>query len=175
MKAGVDVYASPGAWAASGVELGHRGKMIRANTTRAIGSWRARPFNTEHDADGSLGYLIAGPSGDRVLFAIDTASIPPCLDAVEIFALECNWSRAKIAEAANAGTHPAQIKRVVNYHMSIERVVKYLKRCDLSACREIHLLHMSSRHADSAVMIDTVQRATGKPTYAAPRRRDADR
>lgn len=166
LRAGVDCYASSGTWEALGVRGHHRAHSLAPRQEVGIGPFRVLPFDTRHDAEGSLGFLIGAPDGDRLLFAVDTAYLPYRVANLTHIAVEANFS----AEALSASpAHPARKLRTMRSHMSIERLVEALKSNDLSRVREIHLLHMSADHGDGAAFRAAVQRATGKPTYVAPR------
>jgi hypothetical protein len=52
--------------------------------------------------------------------------------------------------------------------MSLKQCIATLKANDLSKCREIHLLHLSSDHSDEERFIREVQESTGIPTFVAP-------
>lgn len=172
LGAAVNVYASLRAWRAMGCEQHHRAFALSAGSPARIGPWWVAPFATKHNADGALGFLIQGPSGDRILFSVDTAYLPPCADPVGILAVECNWSREAIERAVDNGSHAVHVRHAVKHHMSLDRLLAWLTEYPhLEAVREIHLLHMSSAHGDAAGFVDAVQRVAGTPTYAAPVRR----
>jgi phosphoribosyl 1,2-cyclic phosphodiesterase len=57
-------------------------------------------------------------------------------------------------------------RRIRRNHMSLERLITMLKANDLTRCREIWLLHLSSGNSDEAKMVRTVQEATGIPCKA---------
>ncbi len=164
MAAGVDLYAS--------VETHreiisnrahHRYHCLEPKVPVDVGPWRVLPFETVHDAEGSLGFLIGAPDGDLCLFATDTAFVPVRADACTHIAVECNWSEPLLAAS---GAHPDLKARAVRNHMSLERVIEMLKVSDLSLLREIHLLHISETHGDPKVFAPTVRAVTAKPTYA---------
>jgi hypothetical protein len=62
---------------------------------------------------------------------------------------------------------PARKKRLLTSHFSLENVVKFFHANDLSACRCIHLLHLSAENSDAALFKRTIQEATGKPVLVA--------
>lgn len=164
-KAGVDVYASPETLTELGL-MSHRAHSLVPLELKEIGPWRVLPFELRHDAEGTLGFLIAGPSGDRLLFSCDTQYVPYRFRDVAILALECNYS-VPLLEAAD--TPPERKARVLRAHMGLERVLLTLEVNDLSRVREIHLLHLSDQHSDAEAFRDAVEAATGKPVHVAPR------
>lgn len=173
MRAGVDVYASNDTWRALGRGHGHHRMMyakplvpFELGWTRG---WRVLPFDVRHDAEGALGYLVEDSSGDRLMFACDTAFVPYRFLGLTHVAIECNYSRATLRLG---GAEPERVARVLRYHMSLERVVRMLLANDLSKVREIWLLHLSDQHGDEDGFRSTVARATGKPVHVAPKFRD---
>lgn len=169
LRAGVDCYASAGTWSALGLDGGghHRAHVLAPREERMVGPFRVLPFDVRHDAEGSMGFLIgAARDADRLLFAVDTAYLPYRFSGLTHVAVEANFSAAALA-ASDA--HPARKLRTMRSHMSIERLIEMLRANDLSRVREVHLLHMSSEHGDGEAFRAAVERATGKPTYVAPR------
>lgn len=175
LKAGVDVYASEATWGELGQAGGHhRARRIEAGELAVIGHerrpWHVVAFETVHDAEGGLGFVIAGPSGDKLLFAVDTAYLKHRFAGLTHVAVECNWSGNSIRRALDSGRVPAShVARVVRHHLSLRRVIKMLEANDLSEVREIHLLHLSDGHSDEREFKAAVQRVTGKPVHVAPR------
>jgi phosphoribosyl 1,2-cyclic phosphodiesterase len=59
--------------------------------------------------------------------------------------------------------------RLLQSHFSLEHVKKFLQANDLSQCREIILLHLSSQNSDAARMIKEIKEVTGiTPKIATP-------
>lgn len=85
-------------------------------------------------------------------------------------AIECNWSEAQIRANTRTGEVSSdRFKRTVTNHMSLERAIRFLQKHDLSACREIWLLHLSDQNSNEQEFKLAVQRATGKPVFIAPK------
>lgn len=120
-------------------------------------------FPTVHDSPGSLGFYVAAPSGDRLLFATDTGYIRERFSGITHLALECNWS----TETLSPGTPPERLERLRKYHMSLEDVLAFCAANDLSRCREIHLLHLSDDNSDADLFRRRVEAATGVQTHIA--------
>lgn len=76
MLSGVDVYTSSGTARASGIDEGYqknRLQLVRSKSTYQIGRFIIVPFDTEHDAEQPLGFLIRHSfTGETLLFATDT-------------------------------------------------------------------------------------------------------
>ncbi len=166
MRAGVDVYASAGTWAALACS-GHRAHLLEPMCAVQVGPWQVLPFEAVHDADGALCFLIAGPGGGKLLYACDTAYVTKRFRSLTHVAVECNYSVATLRASPALAAHRI---RVMRHHMSLERVVEMLEANDLSAVREVWLLHLSDAHSDEQVFQQTVAEVTGKPVHIAPRR-----
>jgi len=122
-------------------------------------------FDTVHDVDGSLGFII-NDREDILLFLTDTAYCKYTSSGISIIMIEANFSEPILQRNVDAGLiDPARAKRVRENHMSIERVIDFLKANDLSKCRAIHLIHLSDGNSDSDLFKRMVQEQTGVPTY----------
>lgn len=162
MKAGLDMYASEETIAALGLS-GHRAHIVNPLQQFRVGSWAVLPFDTPHDAEGTLGYLLANESGERCLFAVDTAYIKYRFRNLHTIAIECNYSAEILRENVAKGAVPlAHKNRVMRSHMSLEALCDFLKANDLSKVEEIHLLHLSEGNADAEAFKAEVTRRTGK-------------
>jgi hypothetical protein len=93
----------------------------------------------------------------RVLFATDTGSFNYRLNDLTHIMIECNWSDQTATAEYMGGT--------IGKHMSLKAVLKFLFINDLSRVQEIHLIHLSNRHADAEFFKTECQKATGKPVY----------
>ena len=165
MKRGVTVYASLQTLEHLRIHGYHRTMTLVPLREVEIGSWRVLPLDLRHDADGALGFLI-GRGDDRLLYACDTGWVPYRFTGLTHIAVEANYSLPLLRES---DTPVAQKRRVLRYHMGIERVLDLLEANDLSKVREIWLLHLSDRHSDAQAFRDQVACQTGIPTYVARR------
>jgi phosphoribosyl 1,2-cyclic phosphodiesterase len=135
-------------------------KSMEVVSIRQYGVFRVQAFAVDHDAVNPVGYLIAD-SNDGLLFAVDTYDVVQTFCGLTIIAIECNYSDLIIDKEA------VYINRLVRNHMSLERVLAFLARQDLSKCREIHLLHLSAGNSNEEAFIRAVQKQTGIPAYVA--------
>lgn len=174
LKAGVPVYASHDTF-------GHFGLLDIDDTTkhhRAIAinhsllpwnigdHWRVRAFDTVHDAEGSLGFEVCDDTGDSLLFLTDTAYCKYRFHSINVLMIEANYSESILDENVEAGKiDPSRAKRVRENHMSIGRVLDFIKANDMSKCRAIHLIHLSDGNSDAELFKRMVQEVTGIPTY----------
>lgn len=161
IKAGVDVFCSRGTAGALGL-AGHRVKIIEALKQFKVGPWTVLPFDTKHDAAEPLGFLIQNGM-DKLLFCTDSFYVRYRFQGLTILAVECNYSKRTLQE----DIPPAQKKRLLRSHMSLETLLDFLSANDLSTVREIHLLHLSDDNSDEALFKEMVQGNTGIPVYVA--------
>lgn len=171
LKSGISVYASPETLEHSGRVDHHRAVPVNHSlmswSVGEVGeSWKVRAFDTVHDAEGSLGFEVCDDAGDKLVFLTDTAYCKYRFSGVNVLMIEANYSESILAANVEAGKiEPARAKRVRENHMSIARVLDFLKANDLSRCRAIHLIHGSDGSSDSAVFKKMVQESTGIPTF----------
>lgn len=159
MKAGIDLYCSKGTAEALTLS-GHRLHLIPPLRQFKVGSWVILPFETQHDAQEPLGFLIQNGS-EKILFCTDSFYCRYRFVGLTALMIECNYSKKTLSD----DLHPAQRKRLLRSHMSLETLLKFLAANDLSAVREIHLLHLSDGNSDEQMFKEAVQGATGIPTY----------
>lgn len=164
LKAGVDCYMSMGTAKALQVENHHRTNILTGYDTNLIGHWMTFSFPLEHDAAEPCGFFILRGS-ERFLFIPDTGFVRDRFAGVNLLAIEANHLEEKLSQNILNGSIPAVAgRRTRRNHMSLERVITMLKSNDLSVCREVWLLHLSSGNSDERKMIQVVQEATGIPT-----------
>jgi phosphoribosyl 1,2-cyclic phosphodiesterase len=167
LKAGVDIVASKGTAKVLGIDQHHRFYDIAASMqTFTINEWRIYPVALEHDAVEPVGFFIYDGS-ETILFIPDTSFVRNRFSKVTLLAIECNNIEEILSRNIMKGNIPPSVgRRIRRSHMSLETVIKMLKANDLSKCRAVYLLHMSSGNSDEAAMIRKVQETVGVPVYA---------
>lgn len=121
------------------------------------------PFNVQHDAAEPLGFVVQDcDTGERLAYATDTYYLRYKLPGIHYFAIECNYCDDALTE-----TDPAIRRRLLESHMSLERLKKLLAANDLTQCRQIVLVHLSDARSDEARMVREINEQTGIPTFAA--------
>jgi len=171
MRAGIDVYTSAGTIEALGL-TGHRVQPIRARKQFRVGTWTVLPFEAIHDAAEPVSFLLASTAtGEKLIFATDTAYIRYRFTGLTHIAIECNYDLELLRANVAAGVVDKAVKRrVLRSHMSIQTLLGFLRANDLSRVEEIWLLHLSEDNANEAEFKAAVQRTTGKPVYVAKER-----
>ena len=162
-RRGVPIYTSRECAEALGVEAIH----VEHGVPLESCGWRITPWDAVHDVR-CLGFIIDSPSGDRLMYATDTAYVPYRFDGLTHVAIGANYSEATLAARVASGEmDPSHGERVLSCHMSIERVVEFLRANDLSRLREVYLLHLSASNSNEAEFKLAVQRAAGVPVFVA--------
>ena len=147
---------------------GHRLNIIKAKQQIRIGTWAILPFETQHDAQEPLGFLLANQAGEKLLYATDTYFIRYRFRGLTHIAVECNYSLDILRANVEAGlVEPALKSRILKSHFSLENVKKFLLANDLGKVQEIWLLHMSNGNSDAERFKREIQELTGKMVFVA--------
>lgn len=165
-QAGIALLAPPDVIEAK--RLGRLATAIESGKGYRLGGFKVLPFDVKHDVP-CMGYLIQHAEAGRILFVTDTYALPYDFDGITHWMIEANYSDAILnRNIRNGSEHLARMKdRLMLSHMSIRNTVKILKRSDLSATRDILLIHLSDGNSDEKKFVKKVRIATGKRTYVA--------
>lgn len=121
------------------------------------------PFNVQHDAAEPLGFVVQDcDTGERLAYATDTYYLRYKLPGIHYWLIECNYCDDVLTE-----TDPAIRRRLMQSHMSLDRLKKMLAANDLTQCRKIVLCHLSDARSDEARMVREISEQAGIPTFAA--------
>ncbi len=166
-KAGIDIYTSKPTFDALRIPS-HRANVIEVGRIFSIGSWHIRAINTIHDTAGALGFYMVNFEGEAFLYLTDSAYSPVTFANLYVIAVECNYVADILSGNIQRGSLPRVVgHRVRRAHMEIDTVLKFLKANDLSALREVWLLHLSSSNSDEELMRKKIQETIGVPVYVA--------
>lgn len=149
MRAGIDVYGSEETFFACGISGNRRSHVVIPKVLYSVDGFRIKAFASKHDAAGPLLYVIQ--CDECMLFATDTAYIRQSFSLpFSIIAIECSYDIKILQDRVNTKTINEKVaKRLLSSHMEKQVAMKYLTEfCDLSKCRQIHLLHMSGDNID---------------------------
>lgn len=169
LKAGIDCYMSEGTRTALGVS-GHRVHVIQAKKQFQVGTWIIVPFETKHDAEEPLGFLLYSlATGAKVLFATDTRYIHNQFGSgLTHIMVEANYAIDIIDKNVANGIVPKSLRdRILYSHFELQSVKDFLKANDLSKVEEIWLLHLSDDNSDAERFKKEIEELTGKPVYIA--------
>lgn len=168
LRAGIDIYTSPGTIGALGLE-NHRLRPVKDKQSFEVGTWQVIAFDTQHDAKEPLGFLLhSKATSERLVFATDTYYVRYKFPRLTHVMIECNYASDILQANVDAGlVHPAMRKRLLTSHFSLDNVKEFLKANDLSQVREIWLLHLSDGNSDAERFKKEIMELTGKPTFIA--------
>ena len=165
-KAGIDIYATQETL--DTLAPHHRLKVIRPLEQFKIESWTVLPFETEHDCEGALGFLLANKAGQKLLYLTDSYYCRYKFNGLTHLLIECNHAYDILdARVADGSLSADMKKRLIKSHFSLENVKIFLKSNDLSRVQEIHLIHLSDGNSDAERFKREIQQITGKHVYVA--------
>jgi phosphoribosyl 1,2-cyclic phosphodiesterase len=162
------VYASKGTLSKTDVSpYEYRTTEIKSGKPFKINTFTIVPFETEHDAEEPLGYLIKSSATDKkLLFATDTYYIKNQFKGLNIIAVECNYASDILKANVDAGRIPKVVaRRLFESHFELENVKKFLMAQDLSTVEAIYLLHLSDGNSDAKRFKKEIMELTGKIVY----------
>lgn len=167
-KAGIDIYTGAETIAALSL-TGHRVHAVTSKKQFSVGDFAVMPFPTEHDAEGSLGYLIQyRPTGYKLLFLTDSYYSKYRFPGLNAIMIECNYIKEILDANITAGRVDEIMKRrLLESHFSLKHVKQFLRANDLSRCGKVVLIHLSQGNSDAARMVREVRELTGVDTVAA--------
>lgn len=161
MRFGVDCYVSKGEQERAGLKKHHRLKTIESGKAFDIGSFRVYPFKTVHDTPEPLGFYIISKTQSLAYFT-DTASLNYSFPNVDIIMAECNYSKAILqANVRSERVDMFLAERLLRSHMSLEELLRILKRDNYQRLKKVYLMHLSNTNSDEALFKEEVQKATG--------------
>lgn len=162
MESGVYVYTSNPTAQALGLD-GHRLRGIKAGCRFDVGTWAIMPFETEHDCEGSLGFLLSSKTGEKLVFITDSYYSRYKFNGVTHWMIETNFDQETLEANLNSGRlNPTLGRRLIQSHMSLENAVDLLSANDLSKTQAIYCLHLSSGNANEEKIKRTLQTKFGK-------------
>lgn len=167
LERGYDVWMSEGtSKEIKGIEqLVYPYNLCRHGQEFQAGSWKVMPFNTIHDCEEPLGYMLQSTmTGEKALYIVDSGFINYDFQGIHCYLIEANYEE----ELLENGPYDAYLKdRVRKNHFSLENLKTFLETSDLSRTEEIYLLHLSDSNSDEKMFVQEIQQLTGKPTYTA--------
>ena len=168
---GIDIYSSAGTFNKLKLK-GHRFKVIKALQQFNVGNYTILPFDTQHDATEPLGFLIQyNPTRERLLYATDTYYIKYKFNKLNYLLIECNYNKEQAKDNEISGViNRTRYTRLLESHMSLENLLKFLQANDLRLVKNIILCHLSNDNANENIMKDRVFEQTNITTdIARPR------
>ncbi|MZK53324.1 MBL fold metallo-hydrolase [Clostridium beijerinckii] len=162
LKCGIDVYMSEGTLKGINLDYDYSHRipyLLEHNSISKIGGFTVVPFNTQHDVNEPLGFLIHHPELGKILFATDTYYLKNRFNNVDHILIECNYSEDVILQL------PAWRARTLKSHMSLETLKETLNSWDLTGVKDIILIHISHDNGEPDRFQKEIQELTGIKTY----------
>lgn len=163
LKQGIGVYMTNGTKSALGLNSPfintfksyHGGYVLHR-----IKSFTVLPFKLIHDAIEPVGFFIRDTINcESLVFITDTQYVPYSFN-FDYLMLEINYTKDTIN---NADIDEKLRKRIKESHLSLDTALDFLKKCDLSKCKKIYILHLSTNNSDEKLIKKSVQELTGLP------------
>jgi metal-dependent hydrolases of the beta-lactamase superfamily I len=133
-----------------------------------IGTFSVLPFEVEHDVP-CFGYQVESlVTGEKLVYITDSAYVKYTFKGLTHLMVEANYAQEIIVDNARNERIPVYlVERVIKTHMSIETLLGLLRANDMSAMRQIYLLHLSDGNSDAESFRRQVQQETGAEVYIA--------
>lgn len=162
LKASIDVMSSKGTIDNIVIKGNRKPLAIEKYKILQYGSFRVFAFDTQHDCQEPIGFLIKQEEIGTLLFATDTYYLKHTFSNLNNIMIECNYSNSILDENVKNGTvNYMRKKRVKQSHMSLETLKDILQVNDLKQVNNIILLHSSKENGDENLFKDEIEKLTG--------------
>lgn len=173
LKAGIPVYSAFETQSALEVITGERTSPIPPLKRFQIGSFKVTPFNVPHDADiECYGYLIEHDEMGKLLFMTDLeyCKYNFSKQGINHIMVEMNYDM----EFVNKDN--PNYEHTLRGHMNIETSLKFILTNDNPALRNVVLIHLSDKNADSAQFLQKTKEVIkyGADVYVAEKGLEVD-
>ncbi|WP_029544609.1 MBL fold metallo-hydrolase [Selenomonas sp. AB3002] len=132
-----------------------------------VGTFDIQAFYVPHDCD-CIGYYIRSiKTEERLVYLTDLSAIPYKFLKVNYWLIEANYSRAILDKNVENGAEISYANRIIETHMSIEKLEEYFSTYDELTAKEITLIHMSDGNSNAEDFKRRIERVTGVPVVIA--------
>ena len=140
-------------------------RRINANEKYKVNGITITPFKSFHDAEEPVNFLISG-QGINFVYITDTGKTPYNIKNLTHIMIEANYDPDLLIEnVENGKVSSLNYKRLKQTHLSIDAVIEFLKKTDLSHTKRIYLIHLSDRNSNAKEFKEKVEKLTGIETY----------
>ena len=162
LKASIDVMSSKGTIDNIVIKGNRKPLAIEKYKILQYGDFRVFAFDTQHDCQEPIGFLINHEEIGTLLFATDTYYLKHTFSNLNNIMIECNYSNSILDENLKNGTvNYVRKKRVKQSHMSLETLKDIMQVNDLKHVNNIILLHLSKENGDGNLFKDEIEKLTG--------------
>ena len=168
LDAGISVYTSKETIDNFNFKGFRRPNICEPKKRFSVGNFKVLAFSTQHDAVGSLGFIISHEKTGNVLFLTDSFYSKYKFANLSHILIEANYSLPILEQNIKNGGVPALAeRRLRTSHMSIETCEQLLLANDLSQTKNIVLIHLSSQNSNAKEFQEKIVSATGIKTTVA--------
>lgn len=161
---GVRIGASAGTINTIGADKTVNVESLKALQTYAYGVYTVMPFKVQHDAEEPFGFLVRHrETKETLLYVTDTYYLRNTFPGVMYWIIECNYVDAD----SLLGLEMNRRLRLMQSHMSLERLKQTLAANDLRRTMKIVLVHLSDSNSDEERMVSEIEKLTGIETIVA--------
>lgn len=140
-------------------------KILKAKEPFSFGTWIILPFDTVHDAEEPVGFLLASQHRKmKILYATDTAFLRYRFKGLTHMLIECNYKKEKLRQ--NPDLPSETQNRILLSHMEISTLEEMLKCNDLSKLKELYLIHISPTNGDKEEFVRRISKLTTAKLFA---------
>lgn len=132
-----------------------------------IGTFKILPFSVHHDTPEPLGYCVKSLKTDeKLLYFTDTYYIDYRIPNLTHIICECNYSKSILQRNTESGRiHGALSQRLLSSHMSLEHLIEFFRKNDISGLKQVWLCHLSDINSDEQLFKQEIQKVTGAEVY----------
>lgn len=162
---GIDIYAPQVVINEYGLKMAERMEKTKLLIIQGI---NIIPLKVQHGDCDCYGYIL-NDKDSTILFLTDFMLMEQNLKDfpfTEIY-IETNYNSDIIQKYIDSSDELKKLKylRQINTHCSVENAIKYLSNMDLSQCKKIVGIHLSSGVANKDKIKYAIQNKFGIPTY----------
>ena len=160
LKRGTDIYMTAGTATALNLEPSHRLHLIESKKLYELDDTIPIRFYATpaiHDAAEPVSFHFNWQF-KKMSYIVDTGYLPPFDTVKDYLLIEANHSTADLL---NADIDDSQKQRILQNHLSLEKVVRYIEGNNQGNLTEVHLIHISRRHGNKEQFQQTIQAVVG--------------
>lgn len=155
-KRGIKIYSN----ANTAVTIGKGAHVLEPLTAYGIDTMTILPFAVHHDVP-CFGYRIDSlETGERLVYITDACGFDFSIKGTTHLLVECNHSKQLLLDNVAAGRLNGVLgARILNSHMSHERLLQYLQDGHIGTGRlqQMMLIHLSNDNSDAVEFRKKVQ------------------
>lgn len=159
MNRGVDVYATSGTGSVLECRYERRFHAMEYMETYSIGAFTVKAFPAIHDAVEPANFLVLA-GGLKIAYLTDTAYPGGSLPGLSYLIAECNYVPEGIT-AEGLSLPEGVRRRIVDTHMNLDTLRKYVEKMDRTNLQGIMLAHVSANHGDRDAEAAAIKEAAG--------------